>query len=75
MLDRVKTDIRLSSFLSKKVGDVCSILGISKNAFYTLSISLSLVVLSPILRETLRKDVKEIKGTIKDLIEWSRNSA
>jgi len=44
MDDRVKTDIRLTEFLGEEVRELSSLLGISKNAFYTISISLMVAI-------------------------------
>lgn len=44
MNDRVKTDIRLTSEIMDEIDIVVKRLGISKNAFYALSISLGVAL-------------------------------
>jgi hypothetical protein len=58
MGNRIKTDIRLTQVVSDEITEVVDRLGISKNAFYAVSIALGLGVAKSFLmgnRESLHK--------------------
>ena len=52
---RIKTDIRLPTAFSDHVEEVCNVLGVPKNAFYSMAAGFLLITLAPLLSKKVKR--------------------